>query len=119
MNETQQKIYDLLAQGKPYTCTAISTRIVNSENTTQNNLSKMRKAGLIELTRSGNQVLWHLPKPTAAQTDAQPERSDWRAAGPYDGKELRRTPGIPDERFVAFSLPSLMSGKRVTPRRIA
>lgn len=38
-------------------------------------------------------------------------------AGSYMGEELRRNPGIPAERYAAFDLPSLVSGKRVPPRR--
>jgi len=37
--------------------------------------------------------------------------------GDYDGVELRRTPGVPDSRFVAFALPSLVNGVRVYPKR--
>ena len=35
----------------------------------------------------------------------------------YKCPELQRPPGIPDERFEAFNLPSLMNGVRVYPKR--
>jgi len=38
---------------------------------------------------------------------------------PYDGKELQRTPGIPDSRFKAFALPSLRNGQLFYPVRPA
>lgn len=31
--------------------------------------------------------------------------------------ELRRPPGVPDARFAAFNLPSLINGERVYPKR--
>ena len=34
----------------------------------------------------------------------------------YDGKELRRNPGIADERFRAYELPSLQGGRLVYPK---
>jgi hypothetical protein len=39
-----------------------------------------------------------------------------KMAGDYDGKELQRNPGITEDRFEAFRLPSLINGKRVYPR---
>jgi alpha-D-ribose 1-methylphosphonate 5-triphosphate synthase subunit PhnH len=36
--------------------------------------------------------------------------------GKYDGKELQRNPGITEDRFVAYKLPSIVNGKRVYPR---
>lgn len=35
----------------------------------------------------------------------------------YTCPELQRNPGIPDSRFAAFDLPSLVNGKRVDPKR--
>lgn len=35
----------------------------------------------------------------------------------YDGAELRRNGGIPDSRYAAFNLPSLVNGRREYPTR--
>ena len=35
----------------------------------------------------------------------------------YDGRELQRNPGLTEERFDAFNLPSRMSGHLVYPKR--
>jgi hypothetical protein len=37
----------------------------------------------------------------------------------YDGKELRRNPGITEERFRAYELPSLRGGRLVYPKEKA
>lgn len=34
----------------------------------------------------------------------------------YDGRELKRNPGIDPSRFRAYELPSLQGNKRVTPK---
>jgi len=57
-------------------------------------------------------------KKTKPELTPPPERIN-KMDGTYDGKELRRNPGIPDSRYAAFNLPSLMGGERVTPRRTA
>ena len=81
--------------------------------------------GTIELTRSGLEELatldaesLELSKTVAGKRTAGPlftgkiaEKSDF-----YDGAELRRQPGIPDERYAAFDLPSVQGRWRVWPR---
>lgn len=37
--------------------------------------------------------------------------------GNYRGDELKRTSGIPESRFAAFALPSLVNGVRVYPSK--
>jgi len=37
--------------------------------------------------------------------------------GAYAGLELHRTPGIPESRFTAFALPSLVNGVRIYPKK--
>ena len=54
------------------------------------------------------------PKKKPMSTVAQPIRNDMRS-GVYDGKELKRNPGIPDSRFKAFELPSIWGSWRVWP----
>jgi hypothetical protein len=39
-----------------------------------------------------------------------------KMTGKYDGKELQRNPGITEDRFEAYKLPSIVNGKRVYPR---
>jgi hypothetical protein len=37
----------------------------------------------------------------------------------YDGKELQRNPGITDERFRAYELPSMRGGQLIYPKEKA
>ena len=36
----------------------------------------------------------------------------------YDYKELDRPAGVPESRFEAFRLPSMIGGQRVYPKRV-
>jgi hypothetical protein len=49
------------------------------------------------------------------QSVCAPQRID-KMSGIYDGKELRRNPGLPDERFAAFKLPSRFGDRLVYPK---
>ncbi len=55
-----------------------------------------------------------------AKTDLTPAARPEVFSRPiYDGKELRRNPGITDERFRAYELPSLRGGRLVYPKEKA
>lgn len=54
----------------------------------------------------------------AALSSTMPTLRRLGGSGTYDGAELRRNPGIPDERFRAFELPSMVNGERVPAKRI-
>ena len=67
------------------------------------------------------QVLSHAERAERESQQRQPDRESYTPpAGDYDGKELQRTPGIPDARFRAFELPSRAHGQLNYPdgRRI-
>lgn len=79
-------------------------------------LNNMHGAGQIVNAGTHNKPMWRLTTAAdmAQQASATPLPVD---NGHYDGAELRRTPGIPDERFAAFDLPSLVNGVRVPAKR--
>ena len=63
------------------------------------------------------QVLSHAERAERESQQRQPDRESYTPpAGDYDGKELQRTPGIPDSRFRAFELPSRAHGQLNYPR---
>lgn len=67
------------------------------------------------------QVLSHAERAERESQQRKPDRESYTPpAGDYDGKELQRTPGIPDSRFRAFELPSRAHGQLNYPdgRRI-
>jgi len=54
-------------------------------------------------------------KKALSQNIYAPQRID-KMAGTYDGKELKRNPGITDARFEAYRLPSRVAGKLIYPK---
>jgi len=54
-------------------------------------------------------------KKALSQSVYAPQRID-KMAGTYDGKELKRNPGITDARFEAYKLPSRIGDKLVYPK---
>lgn len=74
--------------------------------------------GLWSLTADGHHLLSDLNDQEARRLDKTglvPAREVNVMAGLYEGKELGRNVGIGDERFEAFSLPSIFMGRRVWP----
>lgn len=66
---------------------------------------------------------WRLLSAVARAEAARPRVASARVCnastkGVYTGAELRPNPGITADRFVAFSLPSLVNGVSVPPKRI-
>ena len=81
------------------------------------------EAGVIDITQVGSDTLENLnadseelAKIVAAKRKAEPLFDDEGKRNNYDGAELRRQPGIPDERYAAFDLPSVQGRWRVWPR---
>ena len=83
------------------------------------------QSGLIELTERGTEELetlnaesLELGKSVAGKRTAGALFDDngKRKHSDYDGAELGRQPGIPDERYAAFDLPSVQGRWRVWPR---
>jgi hypothetical protein len=54
-------------------------------------------------------------KKALSQSVYAPQRID-KMAGTYDGKELKRNPGITDARFEAYKLPSRIGDTLVYPK---
>jgi hypothetical protein len=54
-------------------------------------------------------------KKALSQNVYAPQRID-KMAGTYDGKELKRNPGITDARFEAYKLPSRIGDTLVYPK---
>ena len=75
------------------------------------------------VTTPGTERHWRLLSAVARDEAARPKAATARVCnagtkGVYLGAELQPNPGITADRFVAFSLPSLVNGVSVPPKRI-
>jgi len=57
-----------------------------------------------------------MPKAITTQAIANQRVTNAMQSKPYDGKELKRNPGITDARFEAYRLPSRMGDTLVYPK---
>ena len=87
-------------------------------NTVKNALCRLHDRCKVMKQRYGKSWVWRIYEKPEGEFTGQPPKAS-KLCGIYDGKELRRNPGIPDSRMEAYRLPSLMGGQRVTPRRAA
>lgn len=87
-------------------------------NTVKNALCRLHERCKVMKQRYGRNWVWRIYEKAEGVYTEQSERIN-KMDGFYDGKELQRNPGIPASRFEAFSLPSLMGGQRIYPRRAA
>jgi hypothetical protein len=114
----EQSIIKVLAVMPDLTSADLAAKVDAPLNSVKNTLCFMIDRSLVSKQRYGKAWVWRLYEKPEGENTGKPERIN-KMAGTYDGKELRRNPGIPDERYAAFNLPSLMGGERVTPRRTA
>lgn len=104
-------VLTLLTKSPGMTAAAISDAVNAPLNTVKNYLTRTSK---VFSKRQGNLYFWH--RHISYGTSAMPNQID-KMKGVYTCPELRRNPGLTDDRFVAFSLPSLVNGKQIQPRR--
>jgi hypothetical protein len=57
-----------------------------------------------------------MPKAITTKAIADQRVTNAMQSAPYDGKELKRNPGITDARFEAYRLPSRIGDKLVYPK---
>jgi len=116
----EESITKVLAVMPDITSDDLAAKLDAPAKSVKNTLSGMRERGRATWQRVGRTRLWRLQTPgkKAPAPVVKAERiTSLNTGKPYDGRELLRNPGIPDERYAAFNLPSLMGGQRVTPRR--
>lgn len=117
-NYLDENIITTLALLPGITSAELAFKLDAPVNTVKNALCRLHDRCKVMKQRNGKSWVWRIYAKPEGEFTGQPERIN-KMTGTYDGKELRRNPGIPASRYEAFNLPSLMGGQRIAPRRAA